>query len=304
MISLLNSPAELKQSLAIVACDAGAANIIARWISQLVVPFKIYVEGPARSIFAKVCPEIAVEDTLQNAIENSEILLSGTGWSSSLEHDARILARQQGLQVLAVIDHWVNYLERFTRRGEIVLPDMVIVTDEDAKCEADRTFSHRPILQWSNDYLREEVSHIKTLRQQEVQNPAQNILMVMEPIRHDWAGEAPGEFLAAHYFLQNAVQLPFLSRKICVRIRPHPSDIPGKYVEFIQQYAALNVMISEQFSLAEDIAWADIVVGCESFALVVALEAGVPVVSMLPPQAPQCRLPQQAIQHLKDIITE
>jgi len=42
------------------------------------------------------------------------------------------------------------------------------------------------------------------------------------------------------------------------------------------------------------------VVGCESFALVVALAAGRRVCSTLPPWAPPCRLPQPGIVRLAD----
>ena len=52
--------------------------------------------------------------------------------------------------------------------------------------------------------------------------------------------------------------------------------------------------------LYEDIAWADLVVGVSSFALVVSLTAEVPTISILPPGINHCVLPYEEIMYLRD----
>ena len=92
------------------------------------------------------------------------------------------------------------------------------------------------------------------------------------------------------------------SNYVHIALRLHPSELEGKY-DFIQRkYQSLvtEFTISKNNMLYEDIAWADLVVGMNSFALVVALTANVPTMSILPPLSIDCILPHKEIMHLKD----
>lgn len=284
-----------------VACDAGAANLIAAWDSLLPQPLNICAEGPAKNIFSKTWP-LAKFVTLEEIIASSNMVLTGTGWSSDLEHRARRCAKHAGIQTLAVIDHWVNYRERFIRDEEEILPDVIVVTDSYAELQAKQCFGHIPVAHWPNYYLDTEARKIRMMRLTEAKTPPRKILMVMEPIRGIWPGDArQGEFVAIEHFISNLYLMGIFPEQVQIKIRPHPSDEIGKYTEIVNEYPSIDIGIIEGTPIAEDIAWADLVVGCESFALVVALHAGVPTMSILPPQAPQCRLPHSELQHLSNI---
>ena len=56
-------------------------------------------------------------------------LLTGAGWASNLEHDARRLASVARIPSIAVIDHWVNYTQRVEREGVVILPEEIWVSD-------------------------------------------------------------------------------------------------------------------------------------------------------------------------------
>ena len=45
---------------------------------------------------------------------------------------ARDLAKQKGISTIGVIDHWVNYKERFVLNGVELLSDEIWVTDDEA----------------------------------------------------------------------------------------------------------------------------------------------------------------------------
>ena len=60
------------------------------------------------------------------------------------------------------------------------------------------------------------------------------------------------------------------------------------------------ILEEENLSLQESISKSSFVVGCESFALVIALLAGKEVYCSLPPWAPNCRLPHDGLVHLKN----
>ena len=121
---------ELPSPVAVVCHDAGAANLIlagleAGWARE----WRVCAEGPARRRFSNLFPDHAVCASLAEALRDAAALLSGTGWASSLEHEARRLAGEMGVFSVAVVDHWVNYPDRFVRNGEQVWPDEFWVTD-------------------------------------------------------------------------------------------------------------------------------------------------------------------------------
>jgi hypothetical protein len=230
-------------------------------------------------------------------------LISGTGWASNLEHDARKLAREMGIRSIAVIDHWAGYRERFVRDGELILPDEVWVSDAYAKAELMRCFPEIPVSQLPNLYLEELVNEIAAFQPELPNENPQKVLYLLEPIRRKWNDDfRPGELQAFEYFVD------FLKSKQCndvnMLLRPHPSDEPGKYSDWINRFPGLNIQIDSKSSLASQIAWADWVVGCETFALIPALEAGRIVFSSLPPWAPPCSLPHLGIRYISGFRKE
>ena len=72
-------------------------------------------------------PEAKTYD-FESFLNDSELLISGTGWESNLEHNARKKASQANIYSVAVIDHWVNYKLRFGDQ-QTILPNE-IVTDK------------------------------------------------------------------------------------------------------------------------------------------------------------------------------
>jgi len=290
--------------LVVVAHDAGAANHIIAWL-QGCDSDQIHacMEGPAARLWEhSFCTRARSDLPLSEAVSRSNMLLTGTGWGSALEHDARKLAKSAGLKSVAVIDHWTNYHERFVRRDEEVLPDEIWVTDEYARKLAEREFPSLKVVQLPNAYLDSLVRQVREREHARIKRAECNVLYVLEPIREAW-GEAkqPGEFQALDFFVKNATFL-HLGKKLSVRLRPHPSDAIGKYDQWLEAQTNIQIALDESPSLAESIAWADMVVGCHTYAMVVALAAGRRVISSVPSWAPPCILPQPEILKLTDLI--
>ena len=65
-----------------------------------------------------------------------------------------------------------------------------------------------------------------------------------------------------------------------------------------QQYSLDNSL-----TLAEAIAWSNVVAGCQTYAMVLALAAGRKVICSIPPKVANCVLPQTEIVKLADLIT-
>lgn len=291
--------ADLPSPAAVVIHDAGAANIILAWIDAGMVPGdRVYAEGPAAKLWDSKRRPWPRLTTLADALNGAASVLSGTGWASSLEHDARCAARARGLPSVAVIDHWVNYQSRFTREGIQQLPDKICVTDTYAEEIARATFPDLAIRQLPNLYLEAEIASIRAKRGGD---KPRDLLYVLEPARDSWGTHIPGEFQALDYLVENWEKLG-LSNDAKLRLRPHPSEKWDKYDEWIARHDSFPVERDATVRLSDAIANAGTVAGCNSFAMVIALTAGLTVVCTLPPWAPACVLPHDGLIHLKDLV--
>ncbi len=281
---------ELPSPLAVVCHDAGACNVILPWLRRPDLQLQAVMQGPAERLWHARLGDRPLCRTLDQALDGAAMLLSGTGWASSLEHDARDQARQRGLRSAAVIDHWVNYPDRFERGGQVQWPDEFWVTDLEALAIAQRHFPPERVRCHSNPYLAEQRQAVAPL-----QSSTQGVLYVMEPMRSDWGRGVAGEWQALEWFAsqRSAAGIPAAAP---LWLRPHPSDETGKYDDWLARHP--GTLLDRSATLAQAMSPARWVVGCESYALVVALAAGRTVFSTLPPWAPACRLPQAGIQAL------
>ena len=275
---------------AVVAHDAGAANLIIAWIKAWKWSVRPCVQGPALKLWEQAFPGQTIWATPEVAMEDCVSLLTGTGWASNLEHEARRYGLSRGLRVAAVLDHWVNYAPRFQRAGETVWPDEVWVADASAAEVVRQELPPLPIRQLKNFYLQAQVDQVAP-------PPGDGTLLyVLEPVRNDWGLGVQGEFQALEYFLARYDALEFGPIRR-VLLRPHPSDPAGKYDRYL--YAGSHIELDYSLDMAAALSQADVVVGVESFALTLALAAGRTVYSSLPPWAPKLRLPQEGIRQIR-----
>ena len=299
-------PTTLLSPVAVVCHDAGAAHLIFAWLRHWCETglldqhhFKLVLLGPAEKAWQHhpvPLPQVQLHTSL-DALEDCSSVLTGTGWASHLEHQARQNAQALGIPSIAVIDHWVNYAQRFERDGEVVLPSQIWVSDADAAGLAHSHFESVPVLELPNVYLQQLVQNIPP-----VPPDCRKLLYVLEPVRHDWGRGVPGEFQALNFFVQQLVHVVGNS-SVHITLRPHPSDPAGKYNAWINAQTVLVVQLDDQPDLNRSISQARWVIGVESFALVVAAAAGRETFSSLPPWAHRCRLPIQGLVHLQDLAS-
>lgn len=288
--------ASLPQPLALVAHDAGAAHHLFAWLGmEQAPPVRLCLAGPALARRPAAAPVL----TLAAALDGAAAVITGTGWASDLEHEARVRARALGLPTVAVIDHWTNYQARFERHGVTALPDQIWVTDPYALAQARAAFPGVTVRQQPNAYLEHEADAVRRLPPPPP-GPLR-VLYVLEPIRDAWGAHAePGEFAALDFFMARRAALG-VTDDCEIVLRPHPSDPPGKYDAWLARQGWPGLRVAADAPLAEALAWADVVVGCQTYAMVVALAAGRRVVSSVPPWAPPCVLPHAGILRLSQL---
>jgi hypothetical protein len=281
------SAADLKRTVCVVSHDAGGAEILASYVAEQRLRCRFVLEGPAVSVFERHLGRVE-RTPLAEAVAQCDWCLLGTSWQSDLEWRAIAAARQAGKRSVSFLDHWVNYAERFERGGERRLPDEIWVGDEQAHALAAREFPGLSVTTVTNPYFAYVAREIARYSPAATAKPKAGacVLFVSENLsgharlrfgdeRH-WGYT---EFDAIDYFFRRAGDLGEIERVV---LRPHPSDPPNKYAQVIAAHAPL-AQASRGRPLLEEIAAADIVVGCESVALVAAQHAGRRVLCAIPP---------------------
>lgn len=291
--------------VALISHDAGGAEILSSWIKSQAEEFCRVVEGPAKLIFEKKLGG-GENLELENAIFKADWILCGTSWQSDLEKKAIILGKKSRKKVVSFLDHWVNYTERFIFDGNLVLPDEIWVGDTDAEITAINVFPNTPIVLQNNPYFLDLKAQLKNINRSQTENDFKTILYVCEPIRehallqhNDERYWGYTEEEALNLFLENVDLLGINVKEI--QIRPHPSEEQSKYF-WSTANKNYKVVIGGKKSLLEEVVAADIIVGCESMAMVVGLIANKRVISSIPPKGKLCSLPHVGIEHLRNLL--
>lgn len=293
-------------TLAVVSHDAGGAEILSSYVRQQELHPVFVVEGPARRIFERKLGSIEVVST-EEAIRRCARILCGTSWQSDLEFNAIKAARAGSKRSVAFLDHWVNYAARFTRAGVTHHPDEIWIGDRIAETMAKKEFPHAAIRLVENPYLHDIRAEIAAIANPRPVNPARlSVLYVCEPVREhalrQFGDERHFGYVeeeALRFFLANIGVLQKPVERI--RIRPHPSEAADKYGWASTEFD-LPIEIGGRRPLVEEVVDCDVVVGCESMAMVVGLLARKRVVSCIPPGGKACGLPHAEIEHCRALI--
>ena len=291
---------KISQRIGIIAHDAGASNLIQAWVnSHKELKFFFCLDGPAISIFKENYDSNSIL-SLEKIIDECDVIISGTSKESFLEHSGRIKAKLQKKTSISIIDHWVNYEMRFERHGEKILPDIIWVFDRFAYKKAKRLFTDVLIEQRKNIYLKEIVKRVKELENNKPKK-TKNILYVLEPFKANSINdEYDFEFIVLDFFMENFFKIT-QGEEVELRLRPHPSEKNVKYENWLKIKNNNSFSITLNKKLEEDLAWADIVVGYETFALVVASAASKRCISSKLPKEENCRLMIENLEYLRDL---
>jgi hypothetical protein len=274
-------------TLLVAAHDAGGAEIVSSWLRRGGRTASLWVGGPARAIFGHKLPELSPLETAPDP-GDFELVVCGSSGDADLERRVVASARERRVHVAVWLDHWVNYPARFDE-----LPDELWVCDEAAERIALATVPGPPVRVMGNPYLEDAVDEIRAL--EGPRGGGERVLYVAEPISVG-ALRTTGDPLGWGYEERGALR-GYLERAAgaAVRVRQHPSEAAGKYDDLLEEFGAEP---SPGGTLAQDIAWADTVAGCDTMAMVVALAAGRRVISVIPPGGRPLSLPFGEIERL------
>lgn len=298
------------QSILACAHDAGAARHLLGWIKPIKKKIRLCLGGPALEIYEGGKAIINNYEDLEEAIDGCRLLISGTSWASDLEHRARVLAQKKGIYSIAVLDHWINYKQRFIWESKQTLPNAIWVADDEAERIANREFPDLTISKLTNTWLltvKQEVENFRYIKSKPKPIiPGRELLYLLEPLKNPITGELNNEeFAALDYWLHKIPKLmdhglvDSVKGNLNLYLRLHPSEPRDKYEQWINRNKDRWPLKYDLQSLSNSLANADLIFGCETQALIAGIACNLRAFSTLPPHSPPCRLPQQELEHLK-----
>jgi hypothetical protein len=302
-----------RNRVAVVAHDAGGAEVLSSWARRQSDPMLFVLEGPAVKVFQRKFPhlDVASFDDLKAQRASIAKLVTGTSWSSDLERRALEWALAHKIQTQTFLDHWVNYRPRFETTKGLILPDSICVYDDEGMKRACKEFPSTKVELVENPYWEDFRSQVRIFEHafeeehtQTSQRSRINLLFATQPIMDaarritgDERGYGYTEFEALEKFLEWLA--PRFQDIREFRLRLHPSEKSGKYDRFIQSYESkLSMKISPHEDLALDMAWAQWVVGADTMALVLGAICERRVYSCIPQGGRRLEIPMHSITRL------
>ena len=156
----------MKPSILLCSHDAGGANLLLAW--ALTHPENSYgtlLSGPAINIYKKSNLNYNQHENIESLPQNIDKFICSTGWQADWEKTVIEFCIGNNKDVTVYLDHWVNYLERFTRNNTQYLPDEIWVGDAYAEKIAKKHFPESTIKLVENPYflISAEAQHLSSL---------------------------------------------------------------------------------------------------------------------------------------------
>jgi len=291
----------------IVSYDAGGAEIISSWVrNNPANEYTYLLDGPAIKIFSKkvsIIKKTVIED-LEATIQNFDIVMVGTSQSNSLEKIAITKSIKNSVKCIAYLDYWHGFKERFMINDHLVIPDEVWTADKYAFEIARRELPEANVILKNNPYINdilEEKNRILSSKDKIGRTKTFNILYLCQPY-NQWYIDDSGEqkkltdIKGIEYFLNILSDCEL--KDVEVKLRPHPLDDVNKYSMIIHTYSnVMNISLSSNDKLIDDLIWANSAVGMHCQALAVAVAIGIKTYYSIPKGAQNCALPHKEIQN-------
>ncbi len=287
-----------KKIILTVNHDAGGAEIISSYVRHNLARAQFFclAQGPAEKIFKrKKLDDLLVSKARFEAMSRGgqvDLVLTGTSSPpSTLECDARAMAKKIAIKTAVFLDHWVNYRERFGypgRNWENYLPDEIWAGDRHAYELAKRFFRKKGVKLVPNNYLKDMVDEYRQIRRKAGKNARSTILFISEPVNRS----PYKSVLTEKDVFKKILAVAGKSKKYKkIIIRLHPAERKDKYDHLLSDRKGKLRIIKSKKKLVDDLAMSSLVVGIESMALAVAHLCGKKVISILPKRKTQFFLP-------------
>lgn len=153
------------------------------------------------------------------------------------------MRKKKKIKSISIIDHWVNYKERFYRNNQKILPDEIWVTDKIALNLAKKIFSIKVTLK-KNYYLMDFIKSFNDLAKKK--DKTNKIILYLTTNTNN----KKRDLAKLNYFFKKTKF--YIDKKIQVVVKIHPSENISKYnslikkfkfVKFVKNYDLIKLLI-------------------------------------------------------------
>lgn len=263
----------MKKRYHIVCSDSGASNLIYYWYiaNRNKYTFSFDLSGPAKNIFRK-----------NNKKLNSKIdlIITGTGKIKYKYINAINYGKKNNIKTISFLDHYVNYIFRFKYKKKLVLPDEIWTFDNISFSMAKDFFKTTKIKNKKNYYLEFLKKNFVIYKKNFfLKKNYLSILFASEP---SLISNKLNKQIASNIFNYLITH----NKKIKLILRLHPSEKKSSLFSFLSNHLKDNkditVVLDKNISIFNSIYKSDIVIGGETYAMVLALKLKKKVYTFLP----------------------
>jgi RimJ/RimL family protein N-acetyltransferase len=253
--------------IGVAAYDAGGAEQISWLLQSLPQKVLCYIGGPALRIFDNSGLLFEKVDQL-NQIMECDLVITGSGWMSELEITAIREAKLRDIPCITVLDHWVNFAERFGKDEENQ-PQILAVTNFAALEIAQKKFPNKVVWMLPDFQMENYQEEIK-----KVEKPPTVVLVLLEPTSLSNSKFAINKDVIAS-LIETAFSVMHARGLISVLVRPHPSQLDDPHLLRMLKEIPSEFEISKGASLIDDLKVSKMVLGLSSYALYISAMCGI-----------------------------
>jgi len=255
----------LKKKVLVVAHDSGAANQIYYLFKNHKKKFKTLIRGPALNIFKK-----NNYNSLKNAIQTSNTILTGTSWQSKLEVNAIKISKKLNKNIISFVDEPYNLKHRFILNKKFYFPNIILAKDSETLSACKKFFPKEVKIIKTKDHFLEYVKKNKI-------KPLSNDIVYLSSNYDGVSSKLKKKNLKMDLrllkiFLKKINQKNSLKKKK-IYLRLHPAEDINKYLKN-SDFKKMNIKISKKKELLKCLNDFKYAFGCETYGLAIAKNYG------------------------------
>lgn len=245
-----------KNKVSIVSHDAGGAYLALNYLKHKNINFKTYAKGPALKIFKQNIKNLQIAKL--NQVINSDVIITTTG-ATNFEKEMIKKSLKKGIYTISIIDHWVNYINRFTYKDKIFLPNEIWVVDIYAFKMAKELFkNYKVIIKLKRNYYFKQLNiYYKKFNSKNKFN--KNICLFSSP------NISSNKLLLTKII--KFIEKNFNTKNKMIVVRPHPKENLYNFNYLKKKFK--NLVLSNN-SIESDLINSSIAFGSNSMGLVIA----------------------------------
>ena len=258
------------RKIGVVAHDAGGANQIFWLVKRLSSEILAYLGGPAANIFARSKIPFNII-TSQSELKKCDLVITGSSSTQNFEKSAIKYLKREGISYLTLLDHWVNYSDRFDAD---TTPSIFATTNMEGLELAKSKFKNSQIFLLPDFQLLTYKSEIRNFKSRD-----NFILVLLEPISYSNGGfsftiHTINEIVGFSLRLYRARNLD----GVIIRLHPSQENDENLILQLKSMYP--NITISTNEDLLDDLLISQIAIGANSYALYLAHKCGIETMSI------------------------